>query len=258
MNKKMTMKDITFIIPVHEYNEDLLTRALRSISGDKNTRVIIIGPSETIDNCEVLVKNYDLKVNLIKNQEETDFCSQINKAVLNCLTPYFSILEFDDIYTNIWLKHVEEHLNILKDVSIYLPITELVDENEKTLSLINELAWSSGFIDELGYIDNEALKSFYDFQISGGIIKTEDFISLGGLKPSLTMASVYEMLLRFTYNGKKVYVIPRIGYKHTCGRKNSYMTKWKDEITQEHGEWLIKTAQNEMFFKEDRKKAFNE
>jgi hypothetical protein len=93
---------------------------------------------------------------------------------------------------------------------------------------------------------------------SGAIFNTNDFIEYGGLKKSLMIASTYEFLLRMTYNSKKIFTIPKIGYIHTFGNPESYTMKMANSIQQKHGEWLIKLAQEEKYFKEDRNKKFEE
>lgn len=256
------MKDLTFIIPIHEYLKDYVDRAIDSISSFTDSRVSIIGPSDVLNELKngsssVLDKLND--VEFIENHStETGFCEQINKAVMACTTQYFSILEFDDAITKTWIKNVKEYINTKNDVSVFLPILEIInDENSNIVSLGNEIAWSTAFVDELGYLDMDALNAFYDFQICGGVFKTEDFIMIGGLKQSLKIASVLELLMRYLQNSKKIFVIPKIGCVHTYGRKGSYMVTSKNEITQEEGEWLINTAKQEIFFKEDRNKKFN-
>ena len=257
------MKDLTFIIPLHEYKKDYFENAIKSVSDFKDCKIMIVGPSLVLDEVKngskELIGSVSNIVYTENNSGKNGFCDNVNFGVFACTTKFFCILEYDDTITPTWVKNVSEHANSYKDVSVFLPLIEMVSDDTKYLvSLNNELAWSSSFAEELGYLDIESLKSYYDFSICGGVFKTEDFISLGGLKESMMIAAPYEFLLRCLYNSKKIYVIPKIGCIHTYGREGSYMVLSKDRITQEHGEWLIKTAQQEMFFKEDRNKAFNE
>lgn len=255
------MKDLTIIIPLHEYKKDYLDRALKSVATFTDSKISLVGPQTVLDevksnSAEIIG---DIKhITFVPNTTDSyTFCDNMNIGVFACTTPYFCILEFDDIITPTWFKNVSTHINSYRDVSAFLPMIELVnDKNPEMISIANELAWSTSFVEELGYLDNEALKSYYDFSVSGGVFKTEDYISIGGLKPSLSIASTYEFLLRMTHNSKKVYIIPKIGCVHTYGRDGSFMVASREIISQEHGEWLIKTAQQEMFFKEDRNKTF--
>ena len=257
------MKDLTIIIPIHEYKKEYLDRALNSVVNFGECKVSIVGPESVLS--EVKEGSVDIistlnNVTFVPNNGTSfGFCDNVNVGVFACTTQYFCILEFDDIITPTWVKNVSEHAKIYKDVSAFLPLIEMTnDKTPDAISFANELAWSTSFVDELGYLDVEALKAYYDFSICGGVFKTEDFISIGGLKQSLLIASTYELLLRMAHNSKKIYVIPKIGCIHTYGRDGSYMVTAKNEISQKHGEWLIKTAQQEMFFKEDRNKVFEE
>jgi hypothetical protein len=63
--------------------------------------------------------------------------------------------------------------------------------------------------------------------------------------------------MRLCYKSKKIYVLPKIGYNHTIDREDSYMSVEQKRITQEEGKFLIDTAKQEYFFKEDRNIVFN-
>ena len=58
------------------------------------------------------------------------------------------------------------------------------------------------------------------------------------------------------HNSYVVRVIPKVGYRHTIGRANSYSETKNKEVTSNYVQWLIKTAQQEYFFKEDRNKVY--
>lgn len=250
------MDKITVIIPVHEYKETQIINAINSVPKRKDINILIVGPNNVLESVNKL--NID-SVSTIENNGNTDFCSQVNLGAQKCKTKYFSILEYDDAYTPIWFNNVDKYIKHFSDISIFLPISKLVKyDNNDITSLINEIAWSSAFADENGYINTDCLNSYYDFLTSGGIFNTNDFNELGGLKPSLLIASSYEMLLRYANNSKKIFVIPKVGYIHTSGNPDSYSMEMSSKITQKHGEWLIELAQQEKFFKEDRNKVFEE
>lgn len=254
------MKDLTFIVPVHIFEENYIKNCLDSVK-DFNTTILIVAPQAVVDTMKDNGFNDTTypTLNYLVNDGDTDFCSQVNLGAKNCDTTYFSILEFDDTITETWLKNVTEYVNSSVDVSVYLPILELRDdETGNVVSLSNELAWSTAFANELGYIDIDCLNEYMDFQIAGGVFNTNDYNEVGGLKKSLLLASVYELLLRLSYKSKKVFVIPKIGCVHTLGRKGSCMVDYANTITKEHAEWLVKTAKQEMFFTQDRNKTFEE
>lgn len=251
------MKNLTYILPVIENNKELLNTCLESLSFNDGEILHIVGPSNVIDKVDTTVCGSNANIVLIENDEKTDYISQVNVGVKRCKTTYFSIIQFDDKYSKKWTEHVEEYTKHFTDVSVFLPLIELYSDKFKHIvGLSNELSWSTSYVNELGYIDNDALTTFYDFNICGGVFKTEDFIECGCLKPSLKIASVYELLLRMCELGKKIYVIPKIGYTHTVERENSFTTLHTKEISKEEGEWLIKTAQEEKYFKEDRNKIY--
>lgn len=252
------MKNLTYILPIIENNSEFLNRCFKSLSFEDGEFLYIVGPSNVIDKVDTSVCGENASVVLIENNENTDYITQINEGVKRCETAYFSIIQFDDIYSPTWFKHVETHMKHFEDVSVFLPLIELMsDKTKRVVALSNELSWSSSYVNELGFIDNDALSSFYDFNIYGGVFKTSDFIESGCLKPSLKIASTYELLLRYCELGKKIYVIPKIGYTHTIERDDSYSTTISKNITREEGEWLIKTAQEEKYFKQDRNKTYS-
>lgn len=252
------MKDLTIIIPVHVFNEKLLKKAINSIPKNSKSKVVIVCPEDIaneINNIKLPNLNYEILV----NTGETDVFTQINLAAKKCSTKFFSILEYDDIYINKWFDNIKVYTNYYDDISLFLPLIKLINYKDETISsLANELSWSSAFANENGFIDTDCLESYYDFFVSGGVFKTEDFNDLGGFKKSLSIASTYELLLRFAHNGKKIFVIPKIGYAHIFGNPESFSVKESEKISQKHGEWLTKMAQQEKYFNEDRNIIFEE
>jgi hypothetical protein len=130
-----------------------------------------------------------------------------------------------------------------------------LDTNE-AVGYINETAWASAFSEEIGYLDIDALEAYYNFNMTGAIINTETFKTIGGLKPSIKISFWYEFLLRMVYNNHRVYVIPKMCYRHTVNRKDSLTNEYINTISQEEGAWWIELAQQEYFFKNDRNKTY--
>lgn len=250
------MKDLTIIIPVHEYNE-IIKNALASI--DEDSSVLIVTVQDAYEKVNSLVSNMQLKNNIevLLNTGDSDFCSQVNLGVSNCNSKWFSILEFDDTFKPTWFKNVEKYINFNPEVSIFLPLTELVNPEGKFVSFTNEAAWATSFSNEIGFIDLDCLEDYFNFNLTGGVFNTDDWNEKGGLKSSMKISFWYEFMLRMTYNEKKIMVIPKIGYTHLIGRENSLMNQYQTTISPEEGEWWIKTAKNEYFFKKDRKKTYN-
>ena len=136
-------------------------------------------------------------------------------------------------------------------------LNEIFDFTKKDMGAIaygNEPVWSSSFSEELGYIDVDCLKNHFNFIVSGGIFKKSDFLSVGGLK-SIKVFFWYELLLRLCHNGKKVYVVPKIGYEHYVNRPDSLTTEYQ-QLTQKEIDFWFNTAQEEYVYKTDRKKKY--
>ena len=254
------MKKITIVVPVNKYSEELkdyYEKALATVpSNDDNYSVLIIGPKNIIKEFEKVATSYEGRIKFVEN-ETADFCSQINAAAKHC-DEFFSILEVDDTYTKIWFKNVQEHISGLFDVSVFLPLAEIYDisSGEKVpVGLANEMALSQAYSDNVGYLTTDALLDYSDFNVTGSVFKTEDFIEVGGLKPSIKVAFWSEFLLRITENSKKVYVIPKIGYQHILNRPGCLIEEYS-KIDEEEAKWYFDLAKQEYFFKEDRKKIY--
>lgn len=243
------MKDITVIIPlVSGIDEKLLERARKSAKGTSS--IIYVGSKE------VLPEALKSGEKTVVNEGETDFCSQINLAVKSVKTKYFSILEFDDEYTPIWFKNVEDYVKKCPiEASVYLPLVEVYDFNSQDKSPIgyaNEAVWASAFSDEIGCIDATCLEDYSEFNLTGAVFNTEDFKAIGGLKPSIKFAFWYEFLLRATHNEKRLFVIPKVGYHHFVNRSGSLMDKTQKELSNEDAEKWMEIAKKEYFFTKER------
>lgn len=253
------MENITVIIPIYEDYEKIKNRLSIAINSAIETShgkssILVIGPKKSFG--KILEKK---GIEFLENNEETDFCNQINKAVNECKTKYFSVLEYDDIYTPIWFDNVIKYMDTLKDVQYFLPLTEAYLEKNKeggAIGYINEPVWASSFSNELGYIDLDSLTIYPEFNMTGAIIEKEAFIADGGLKPSIKISFWYEFMMRTAYLGRKLYVIPKVGYNHFLERPGSLAEQYHETISQEEADWWIALAQQEYFFKKDRKKEY--
>lgn len=251
------MKNITVIIPVFELGKgdrkDMLSKAVES-AGD--TQVIVIGAAEDIK----IVDELNLKVKTIVNDtNNTSYQRQVNLALKNVKTEYFSVLEYDDIFTPIWFKNVERYIEKdTEEIFAFLPLTEVLDVNLGIVGYANEAVWASSFTNEIGYYDIQALEDYLNFNVSGAVFKTEEFLHLGGLKESIRLSFWYEFLLRALYKGKKAYVIPKIGYIHTVGREDSLTTFTMNNMSEKEANWWIDLAKKEYFFPHDRNKTYQE
>lgn len=256
------MKDLTIIIPVHEHTkkvDELLTNAIDSIkTADKNEEcnVIIVSQLKTIK-----LPDFGLKNLKVVKSASGDICSQINAAVNECETKYFSILEYDDVFTEKWFENVQNEIANGEQASIYLPLTEIVDFNDKdrgSIGYINEVVWANSFSDVIGFLDLDSVQTYMNFSTAGGVFNTEDFKKVGLLKASMKFAFWYEFLLRALNSGLVIYVIPKVGYKHFINREGSYTDKLNKTMKPEEADWWIDLSRKEMFFKKDRNKTYEE
>lgn len=253
------MKDLTVIVPLQKYDEEVKTLLKKAIDSfdtadDGNSELLFVAPEEVLN---LLKEEYSDKKYSYLEVKKCDFCEQINKAVDHC-KKYFSILEFDDTYTKEWFRNVEKYATIDNDISVFLPLTEIIlygHEDEGSVGYVNEAVWATSFSEQLGYLDIDSLMSYMNFNTTGGVFKTEDFISIGKLKSSIKLTYWYEYLLRSIYNGKKVYVVPKVGYIHMLDRPNSISDTYNNTLKPEEADWWIDLAQKDYFFIKERDKS---
>ena len=264
MTKDNNLNDITVIIPVHNVVEGDFEKyfeaAIKSLheSTVKPEEILIVhcscpGVREWLDAYE----NFgDLNVTMYENEVGPSFQTQINEGVKQIKTTWFSILEIDDEYSKIWFKNVKEYINSYDDVEVFLPIVVDVNEKGEFLNFTNEALWAMSFTDKLGYLDNNALLQYQNFQSSGMVMKKTSFEDLGGLKDNILLTFIYEFFLRATYNDVQILTVPKLGYKHTNMRMDSlfwtYRFKDNHKIEAENAKFWVDTAKKEYFFKEDR------
>lgn len=265
------MDNVTVILPLHRLNEkekNYFANAIKSVSSQRNEKIpnlLIVVSSEEIKN-EVESFEYDEKikdkVKVILNKGESDFCSQINYGVSNINTEWFSILEVDDEYSNIWFDIFDIYKNEYKDVDLFLPIVLDVNPEGRFLHFTNEPVWAAEFSDKLGFLDNDSLLNFPNFQTSGGIFKKESFDSIGGFKKSIKLHFVYEFLLRMTYYDKHIMTIPKLGYKKINMREDSLFFEFynseKNKMSPDEIRWWFNLSKKESYFKLDREIRYEE
>jgi hypothetical protein len=217
------MSKITIVIPVHEFNDEVkfnLEFALSSIERqeeyDERNLVMIVCPKNVYDELSYLTSkfsNFDIK--LLENKGDTDFQSQVNFAVSNVTTEYFSVLEFDDELSSKYFKNVNKYIEHMPDVDIFLAMmVEVTSEGDKNIinKYTNENVWSHQFVGEngeVGYLSSQSLKEYSDFKLSGAVIKKSEFVNIGGYKKNIKLTFGYELLLRALNNSCKVYTIPK-------------------------------------------------
>jgi hypothetical protein len=262
---------LTVILPIYRLNEEekeYFTKAVNSVD-TQNTlpyKLMVVIPKDCdfkdyLDGYEYGDNIKDI-VEIVENDGDTDFCSQINFGVSKIETDWFSILELDDEYSKIMFDNFNKYVSYYDDVDAFLPIVLDANVEGKFLHFTNEPVWAKDFSDKIGFLDNDALLNYPNFQISGGVYRKEAFQSVGGLKPSIKLQFVYEFFLRMTYYDKKVMTIPKVGYKKTNMRPlslfHSYYHDEDSKMNPVEARWWFNTAKKECYFKQDRGITYDE
>jgi hypothetical protein len=252
------MKNITVILPIHTLSDDykeMLNNALSSVEDFHNdVKVSIVCPTSLKKELKDLSDK--LEINIVTNKGETDFCSQVNLGIDECDTEWFTILEVDDEFKPVWLKSMNEYSKVFTDVSVFLPIVKDINVEGKFINYTNESAWAYGFTDMQGFIDNEVLLDFQNYQTSGGLFKTQVIKDNGKFKENIKLTFVYEFLLRLTHNGVRIMTVPKAGYQHVNLREDSLFWRYKNEekmiLSENEVKFWLDTAKKEFFFKNKR------
>jgi hypothetical protein len=256
------MKDLTVIIPIVELDSDekklLLARAIGSVD---NSNILVIGSKAAIDSLSGFedLSKYTYAT-VVNNNANHTYAAQVMLALKSVKSKYFTVLEYDDMFSDIWFNNLETYVNQdVDDTFAFFPLTEIVDFNSgESFGYANEAVWASSFSDEIGCYDLQSFEDYFNFNASGAIFKTEDFIALGGLKVSLKLVTWYEFILRALYKGKRLFVIPKVGYYHVVNREDSVTTQYTKEMSVKEADWWIDLAKKEYFFPQDRKKTYTE
>jgi len=236
----------------------MLNNSLLSVEDFHNdVKVMIVCPVDLKKNFDVMDFGQKLEIKMLYNStKKTDFLSQINMGIDDCDTEWFSILEIDDEYKKPWLSSINEYMNAFTDVDVFLPIVKDINVEGKFLNLTNESLWAYGFAAKQGYLDNELLLEFQNFQTSGGLYKTKVIKDNGKFKNNIKLTFSYEFLLRLTYNGVNIMSVPKIGYQHVNLRENSLFWAYKNDekmkLSEKEVKFWLETAKKEYFFKNKR------
>lgn len=252
------MKKITIILPIHKLDDSydiMLKNSIQSVEDFHNdVKVIIVCPPILKDKLKNLSNK--LEINYVINNNSTDFCTQVNLGITKCDTEWFSILEVDDQYKPIWLKTMNDYIQENPDVDIFLSIVKDINQEGKFLSFTNESTWAYGFTEKQGYLDNEVLLDFQNYQTSGALYRTSVIKENGMFKENIKLTFTYEFLLRMTHNGVKIMTVPKIGYEHVNFREDSLFWLYKNnedtKLKEPEVKFWLETAKKEFFFKNKR------
>jgi len=260
--------NITVIIPLHEYNEktsSLLDKAIESIQKQEGVlelpQTIVIYAAaienEILAYQQTLLTKYLNGINIlfIKNENNTDYQTQVNLAVKQITTDYFSVLEFDDEYGTTIFKNAEKYIKAYPEIDVFLTMIIEVNEKNEGIKITNETVWAQQFVGEngeMGYLNTKALQQYTDFKLSGAIIKKSEFQNLGGYKSNIKLTFMYEFLLRALNNACKIFTIPKIGYKHLATREGSLFDTYLKTMPVNERKFWFETAAKEANIMNDR------
>lgn len=261
--------NLSVILPISSYFhkdfEDYFMKAIDSVKKQQvsiNELVIVHTAEEKLVN---FINNYNFEglnvVKVLNDGDKTDYSSQINLGVEKSSSEWVSFFEFDDEYSFIWFKNVNDYINAHPECDGFLPIVVDVDNKGMFAGYTNEATFAASFNTEIGILTNELLLQYQNFQSSGMVIKKSTFTEYGGFKPSMKLTFVYEFLLRMTYNSARIMTIPRLGYKHINMRESSIFWNYKngkDIITDNEVKFWIESAKKEYFFTNDRNIKYEE
>jgi hypothetical protein len=138
---------------------------------------------------------------------------------------------------------------------MFLPVVVETDDKGVFAGFTNEATFAANFTQEVGFLTNETLQNYQNFQTAGSVFKKEIIEDFGGFKSSIKLTFIYEFLLRLTYNSVSIMTIPKLGYKHTNMREGSIFWNYKfgeSVMTEDEVKFWIQTAKREYFFVEDR------
>jgi glycosyltransferase involved in cell wall biosynthesis len=259
MNNKLSL---SVILPIksasakdfNEYFEKAI-KSLQSQQVEFEELVIVHTQEETL---VTLLNEYDfgnLNVTKLLWDKEPNYCSQMNFGVKNAKGKWVSLFEFDDEYSAIWFKNFKTYSESYPEVQMFLPVVVDTDEKDAFAGFTNEATFAANFSQEIGYLTNDTLQEYQNFQTSGSIVKKEVFDDFGGFKPSIKLTFVYELLLRLTYNSVSIMTIPRLGYRHSNLREGSIFWGYRygdEKILEDEVKFWISSAKREYFFTDDR------
>jgi glycosyltransferase involved in cell wall biosynthesis len=260
--------DVSVILPLKSSMvlgfDEYFEKAITSLKTQKKqiNELVIVHCNET--SLTSFLETYDfgdLNVTKLIWEKEPNFASQINYGVRSSKSKWVSILEFDDEFSTIWFNNVHKYSEVYPDVDAFLPVVVDTDEYGKFIGFTNEETFALNITSEMGYLTNETLLTFQNFQFSGMVIKKTSYIDYGLLKPSFKLTFGYEFFLRMTHNSQKIMTIPKIGYKHTNLRQGSIFWNYKNgenSLKAEEAKFWIEAAKKEYFFLTDRAIKFEE
>jgi hypothetical protein len=257
-----TKLSLSVILPIKSSKtrnfDDYFEKAITSINTQQVEieELVIVHSSE--ESLVTFLNEYDFgTLNVVKVlwDKSPSYCDQVNHGISNSKGTWISLFEFDDEYSSIWFKNVQKYVEAYPQVQAFLPVVVETDEKGVFAGFTNEATFAANFSQEIGFLTNETLQNYQNFQTAGCVIKKSVIEDFGGFKSSIKLTFVYEFLLRLTYNSVSIMTIPKLGYKHTNMREGSIFWNYKfgeDKMIEDEVKFWVQTAKKEYFFTDDR------
>jgi len=150
----------------------------------KFNELIIVHTKE--DSLVEVLNNYDFKdLNVVKLpwNDAPNYSDQINEGVKTSSGEWVSFFEFDDEYSSIWFRNVKKYIKSFPNVQVFLPVVVDVDDKGGFAGFTNEATFAANFSQEMGYLTNETLHTYQNFQSAGAVYKKQVIEDFGGFKP---------------------------------------------------------------------------
>ena len=257
---------LSIILPIKSSKakdfEDYFNKAIESIKNQQvgiEELVIIHTPEESLVSH---LNGYDfgeLTVTKLLWDKDPSYMDQVNHGIKNAKGKWISLFEFDDEYSSIWFKNVKTYTEAYPEIQMFLPVVVETDDKGVFAGFTNEATFAANFTQEVGFLTNDTLQNYQNFQTAGSVFKKEIIEDFGGFKPSIKLTFIYEFLLRLTYNSVSIMTIPKLGYKHTNMREGSIFWNYKngnEKISDKEVSFWIESAKKEHFFTSDRNIKF--
>ncbi len=176
--------DVSVILPIKSSKtkdfEEYFNKAIQSIQNQitQVNELVIVSSNES--SLVEYLENYDfgeLNVKKIIWDKEPNYCSQLNFGVENASSKWISIFEFDDEYSTIWFKNVKKHIEAYSNVEMFLPVVVETDDKSAFVGFTNEAVFAANFSQEIGFLTNDTLQDYQNFQTAGSVIKKSVFES---------------------------------------------------------------------------------
>ena len=253
---------LSIILPIKSSKakdfEDYFNKAITSIKDQQVgvEELVIVHTQE--ESLVTFLNGYDfgdINVTKLLWDKTPNYSEQVNYGIKNSKGKWISLFEFDDEYSSIWFKNVLKYTEAYPEVQMFLPVVVETDEKGVFAGFTNEATFAANFTQEVGYLTNDTLQNYQNFQTAGSVFKKEIIEDFGGFKPSIKLTFIYELLLRLTYNSVSIMTIPKLGYKHTNMREGSIFWNYKygeSVMSEDEVKFWIQTAKREYFFVEDR------